>query len=74
MGLRTPIIHGMHSAGKACAMIEARSGRRITAISARFLAPVPLGATVALAEGGEPGAWTLYCRGVPAVALTCELS
>jgi hypothetical protein len=54
MGLRAPIIHGMHSVGKACALLESRSGRCVTAVSVRFRAPVSLGSTVVLAEGAEP--------------------
>lgn len=63
MGLREPIIHGMHSVGTAAARIEEVSGRRVTAISVRFRAPVALGATVLLAEGSEPGSYALYCQG-----------
>lgn len=63
MGLRAPIIHGMHSLGKACALLESCSGRRITAVSVRFRAPVPLGSTVVLSEGDEPGSYALHCNG-----------
>ncbi|MFC5462727.1 MaoC/PaaZ C-terminal domain-containing protein [Massilia niabensis] len=63
MGLREPIIHGMHSVGKAAAQLEQASGQRVTAISVRFRAPIPLGATVVLAKGFEPGSYALYCQG-----------
>lgn len=66
MGLREPIIHGMHSVGKAAAQLEQLSGRRgqhMSAISVRFRAPIPLGATVVLAQGTEPDTYALYCRG-----------
>jgi hypothetical protein len=61
MGLREPIIHGMHPVATACVLLEARSGRRVTAVSVRFRAPVPLGSTVVLAEGSEPGSYALHC-------------
>lgn len=64
MGLREPIIHGMHSVGMACARLEQVSGRPVSAISARFRAPVPLGATVVLAQGGAPDGYALYCGGL----------
>lgn len=64
MGLRAPIIHGMHSVGRACALLEAGSGRRVTAISVRFRAPVALGSTVVLAAGAEPGGYALYSAGL----------
>lgn len=64
MGLREPIIHGMHSLGKACALLEQVSGRPVTAVSVRFRAPIPLGASVLLARGGAPGAYALYCGGL----------
>jgi len=48
MGMKEPIIHGMHTVGKACAMLEQHSGRRVASISARFKAPVALGAQVEL--------------------------
>jgi hypothetical protein len=63
MGLRAPIIHGMHSVGKTAARLEEVSGRRVTAISVRFRAPVPLGATVVLAKGTAPDSYALHCDG-----------
>jgi len=48
MGLKQPIIHGMHTVGKACALLERAAGRRVTAIGARFMAPLPLGSEVRL--------------------------
>jgi acyl dehydratase len=38
-----PIIHGMHTVAKACAKLEQHEGRRLSEISARFKAPIPLG-------------------------------
>ncbi|MFC4932774.1 MaoC/PaaZ C-terminal domain-containing protein [Massilia sp. GCM10023247] len=64
MGLREPIIHGMHSVGKACARLEQLSGQRVTAVSVRFRSPIPLGAGVVLAHGSVPGTYALYCGAV----------
>ena len=63
MGLREPIIHGMHSVGKTAARLEQSTDLRLAAISVRFRAPIPLGATVVLAQGQEPESYALYCRG-----------
>src|SRR5690606_34645618 len=63
MGLREPIIHGMHSVGMACARLEQVSGQRVVAISVRFRAPIPLGASVTLARGPGPDGYALVCRG-----------
>ena len=67
MGLRRPIIHGMHTVGKACAGLEAATGRHIVAISARFKAPIPLGAVAYLESGVEAGTFVVTCDGRPAV-------
>lgn len=46
MGLPAPIIHGMHTVAKAGAALERASGRRVTAILARFRSPLALGTAV----------------------------
>ena len=48
MGMRAPIIHGMHTLASACAALETKSGRHATRIGCRFRAPIPLGSTVSL--------------------------
>jgi acyl dehydratase len=53
MGMRQPIVHGMHSLGRACAELERLHGRPVTLLDARFRAPVPLGSALAL--GSEAG-------------------
>jgi acyl dehydratase len=73
MGLRRPIIHGMHSVGKACALLERGSGRRVRAVDVRFRAPVPLGASVDFAYGATPGTYALYCKGVLAAEGSFQL-
>ncbi|WP_395406958.1 MaoC/PaaZ C-terminal domain-containing protein [Pseudoduganella sp. UC29_106] len=47
-GLREPIVHGMHTIARACALLEQAGGERIASIGARFVAPVPLGSEVRL--------------------------
>lgn len=47
-GMRQPIIHGMHTLGKAAALLEQADGRRVGSISGRFKAPAPLGARLAM--------------------------
>jgi acyl dehydratase len=47
-GLQQPIVHGMHTIAKACALLERAGGRRIASIGARFVAPVPLGSEARL--------------------------
>jgi len=64
MGLRAPIIHGMHSLGRACALLERDAGMPATAISVRFRAPVALGQTVVLTADGEGGRYALHAGGV----------
>ncbi len=67
LGMKTPIIHGMHTVGKACAELERQEGRRLTGISARFKAPVELGsqAELRLAEAG--GNYQVWAGGKLAV-------
>ncbi|THC45365.1 hypothetical protein C2862_06220 [Massilia sp. Mn16-1_5] len=61
LGLPAPIIHGMHSVARSCAALEAAAGRRVSAMSVRFTAPVPLGSTVVLTSGNAPGRYALSC-------------
>ena len=48
MGLQKPIIHGMHTVGKVCALLEQASGRRVVRLDAAFAAPIALGSAVRL--------------------------
>jgi hypothetical protein len=61
MGMRRPIIHGMHSVGAACALLEQTSARRVTAISARFKAPIALRQRPTLYVSGDRHK---YCIGL----------
>jgi len=55
MGMRAPIIHGMHSVAQACALLERARGQRVMRLDCRFKMPVPLGADVTLVGGPEDG-------------------
>jgi hypothetical protein len=55
MGLQKPIIHGMHTVGKACALLEQASGRRVIQAGASFVAPIPLGSEVRLEADWQQG-------------------
>ena len=59
MGLKAPIIHGMHTLGRACAELERAGGRPLALLDGRFRAPVPLGSAVALAADLEQGRYTV---------------
>ncbi len=70
MGMRAPIIHGMHSLAKACAALEHDLGRQAVRIDCRFRAPIGLGAHVTLCM--QPGAsgFVVEAGGKPAVTGT----
>lgn len=61
MGLRQPIIHGMHSVAAACALLEHTTAQRVTAMSARFKAPIALRARPTLYMSGDHHK---YCIGL----------
>jgi hypothetical protein len=67
MGLRSPIIHGMHTVAKACAALERQAQRRPVALSARFQAPVPLRRSVTLFADLAAGTYAVGCDGRLAV-------
>jgi hypothetical protein len=67
MGMRRPIVHGMHSLARACAELERLHGRPVTALDARFRAPVPLGSTPALGFDTASGRFTIEQAGRIAV-------
>ncbi|HEX7641455.1 MAG TPA: MaoC/PaaZ C-terminal domain-containing protein [Burkholderiaceae bacterium] len=66
-GLPSPIIHGMHTVGAACARLEHARERRLTEISARFKAPIVLGAHVELHADLQAAAYRVRCGAKPAV-------
>ena len=67
MGMRAPIIHGMHTLGASCAALERETGRPAIAIDCRFRAPVALGSSVVLALDASAGDFTVSAAGNPAV-------
>jgi acyl dehydratase len=67
LGLQQPIVHGMHTVGKACALLEHAGGLRITAIGARFLAPIPLGSELRLEADWAAGRYFVLAGGRLAV-------
>lgn len=63
MGLTAPIIHGMHTLGRACAELE-RAGRgRVTRLDGRFRAPIALDSSVALLADLAGGRYTVESAG-----------
>lgn len=67
MGLKAPIIQGMHTLGRSCAELERADGRRLLRLDGRFRAPVELGARVALAADLDAGRYTVESGGRLAV-------
>jgi acyl dehydratase len=67
LGMKTPIIHGMHTVGKACAELERQQGQRLAAISARFKAPVQLGSQAELRLAEASGSYQVWAGGNLAV-------
>jgi acyl dehydratase len=63
MGMRAPIIHGMHTLGRACAELERAGGRPIVALDGRFRAPAALGSTLVLAAALESGRFGVAADG-----------
>jgi acyl dehydratase len=67
MGLKAPIIHGMHTLGRACAELERAGGRPVASLDGRFRAPIPLGSAVTLAAGLDSGSYLVEAGGRIAV-------
>lgn len=67
MGMRAPIIHGMHTLASACAALERAAGRPLLAIDCRFRAPVALGKSVELFFDAESEEFVVAAAGKPAV-------
>ena len=67
MGMRAPIIHGMHTLGASCAALERETGRPAVAIDCRFRSPVALGSSVVLAFDAAAGDFTVSAASKPAV-------
>lgn len=74
MGMRAPIIHGMHTLASACAALERSAGRHARAIDCRFRAPVALGTTVALSFDAVSSEFVVAAAGKPAVTGSIALA
>ena len=74
MGMRAPIIHGMHTLASACAALERASGRHALAIDCRFRAPVALGSTAALSFDAVSSEFVVAAAGKPAVTGSITLA
>jgi hypothetical protein len=59
MGMRRPIIHGMHTLARACAELEQACGRRILALEGRFRAPAALGSELVLGADLAAGSFAV---------------
>lgn len=66
LGMKAPIIHGMHSVAKACALLEQAEGRRLSQVSAGFKSPILLGSHVEL-RVAAPGEYQVWSGGKLAV-------
>ncbi len=53
LGMKAPIIHGMHTVAKACALLEQANGSRVTSMTARFKTPIDLGCRAELRVAGQ---------------------
>lgn len=74
MGMRAPIVHGMHTLASACAALERSAGRHARAIDCRFRAPVALGTTVALSFDAASSEFVVAAAGKPAVTGSIALA
>lgn len=61
MGMKRPIIHGMHTLARACAELEDATGRAVVALDARFKAPAALGSELALGADLDSGRFAVRC-------------
>lgn len=73
MGMRAPIIHGMHTLAKACAALEHDSSCRAARVDCRFRAPIALGSPVTLRAQPASGAFAVEAGGKSAVTGTITL-
>jgi acyl dehydratase len=67
MGLKAPIIHGMHTLGRTCAELERAGGRPLVRLDGRFRATIELGAEAGLAASLADGRFTVETGGRIAV-------
>lgn len=63
MGLPGPIIHGMHTLAKSCALLEHATGGHVRRLEGRFRSPVPLGASLAMSLDAKSGIFNVASAG-----------
>ena len=66
MGMRAPIIHGMHSLAASCAVLEGKTKRHARTLDCRFRLPVPLGSMVSLSFDAVSQEFVVSADGKPA--------
>ena len=74
MGMRAPIIHGMHTLAASCAALENAGGLHAVRLDCRFRAPVTLGSSVTLHSDIAAGGFVVKNKGKPAVTGSCTLT
>jgi acyl dehydratase len=62
MGMKQPIIHGMHTVAMACSLRQQSTGRVPVTIDCHFRSTVPLRSKVSLSDAGNPGVFTVICK------------
>jgi acyl dehydratase len=64
MGMKQPIIHGMHTVAMACSLRQRSTGRVPVTIDCHFRSTVPLRSMVSLSlsDAREPAAFAVICR------------
>jgi len=62
LGMKQPIIHGMHTVAMACSLRQRSTGRVPVTIDCHFRSTVPLQSTVSLSDAGNPGEFAVICR------------
>ena len=67
MGMDAPIIHGMHTLGRACAELERAGGAPVALLDGRFRAPIALGSSVVLSADLAGGRFMIETAGRVAV-------
>jgi acyl dehydratase len=73
MGMRRPIIHGMHTLAHACVALERAHGAPLGRLDARFRSPVPLGSAPVLHADAAGEAYAVVLDGRVAVAGTAAV-
>jgi len=67
MGMRAPIIHGMHTVAQACALYRQATGMAAREVQCRFTGAAPLGTTLTMFLGPSAQRFVVMCNGRTAV-------